>query len=452
MPIALDQQLRWPTDDRDMLVLLGDLQGNILKSHGRNHAAHLLLHFNDPASGRAFVRRLLPQLTSAHRQLIDADTFKRTHVSAGRFASLLLSATGYAALEIPPDRWPTEPAFLQGMQRRGAALADPPPITWELPYQQPLHALLIFADDSAELVRQHAREFKWAAREGGVGVPAIEFGRTLKNDDNQPIEHFGYVDGISVPVLIAGEQAAEMHWRPDVPLSHALAPDPGGTQTASFGSYMVFRKIEQNVRAFKAAEEQLASMLNLQGEAAERAGAMLIGRFEDGSPLALSDEPGVPFDAHNNFNYAEDPDGRYCPLHAHIRKVNPRGTSADERKRLLIRRGITYGRRYDDLASERDAQLRPSGGVGLLFMAYGSSIEAQFEYVQSRWANDAAYIKPDTGIDPIIGQQTMPAYRWPVQWGASTPPQPAPFTAGGFTTLKGGEYFFAPCLSMLASL
>jgi deferrochelatase/peroxidase EfeB len=210
--------------------------------------------------------------------------------------------------------------------------------------------------------------------------------------------------------------------------------------------------LEQNVRAFKEAEQRLAEALGLDGEAAERAGAMLIGRFEGGSPLALSDEDDVSFESLNNFNYAEDPEGRRCPLHAHIRKVNPRGPSADERARLLIRRGMTYGLRYDDPSGEADLAARPSGGVGLLFMAYGSGIESQFEYVQSRWANDPNYLKPNTGLDPVIGQRTLPEYRWPVQWDASAPLQAAPFAAGGLATLRGGEYFFAPCLSLLASL
>jgi hypothetical protein len=40
-------------------------------------------------------------------------------------------------------------------------------------------------------------------------------------------------------------------------------------------------------------------------------------------------------------------------------------------------------------------------------------------------------------------------YQWPTNWGSSTK-KPAAF--GDFVTMRGGEYFFAPSLSMLKSL
>ena len=53
----------------------------------------------------------------------------------------------------------------------------------------------------------------------------------------------------------------------------------------------------------------------------------------------------------NDFNYRSDKDGMQCPLHAHIRKVNPRGdrvlrkggTMQEERAKQIARRGMTYG-------------------------------------------------------------------------------------------------------------
>jgi len=452
MPLALDKLLRWPTDDLDEIAMLDDLQGNILKSHGRDHAVHMFLRFGDSASGRAFVRTIAGWVKSARQQLVDIDMFKRTRVSKGEFVAFFLSAAGYQALEVSEENIPPERAFRDGMQRRGALLADPPAILWDTPFQEPLHAMALIADDSATLVRRHTRRLVWTARQRGVEVAAIEFGHALKNDDGMAIEHFGYADGVSVPVMISRDSPVELKWNPEVPLAQALAPDPGAASEAGFGSYLVFRKIEQNVRAFKEAEQRLAQALGLQGEDAERAGALLVGRFEGGSPLALSDADDVALDLLNDFSYADDPEGRRCPFQAHIRKVNPRGASADERSRLLVRRGITYGRRYDNPNEDLEPAARPSGGVGLLFMSYGSGIESQFELVQARWANDPHYLRPNTGIDPLIGQQAAPDYRWPVRWGEDAPPLAAPLSIGGFATLKGGEYFFAPCISALKSL
>jgi Dyp-type peroxidase family len=452
MPIALDKLLRWPPDNPDEIAMLDDLQGNILKSHGRDHAVHMFLRFDDIARGRMFVRMIAGWVTSARQQLVEIDTFKLTRVSAGEFVAFFLSAAGYKALEVPEENIPSEPAFRDGMRRRGAMLADPPAIFWDTSFQEPIHAMALIADGSATLVRQHTRRLQWAAREHAVRVAAIEFGHALKNDYGLTIEHFGYADGLSVPVLISKDPPAELKWNPEVPLAQALVPDPGAASGAGFGSYLVFRKIEQNVRAFKEAEQRLAQALGLQGEEAERAGALLVGRFEGGSPLALSDADDVSLNLLNDFSYADDPEGRRCPFHAHIRKVNPRGASTDERSRLLVRRGITYGRRYDDPNRDLEPGARPSSGVGLLFMAYGSGIESQFEFVQARWANDPHYLRPHTGIDPLIGQQAAPDYQWPVCWGADAPFLAAPFSIGGFTSLKGGEYFFAPCISALKSL
>ena len=100
---------------------------------------------------------------------------------------------------------------------------------------------------------------------------------------------------------------------------------------------------------------------------------------------------------------------------------------------------------------------RPEGGVGLLFAAYQTNIESQFEFTQSRWANNPGFpahgAAPPPGLDPIIGQGANPAgsQQTPLHWGdPATGSLPADFF--GFVTLKGGEYFFAPAISTLRTL
>jgi deferrochelatase/peroxidase EfeB len=103
-----------------------------------------------------------------------------------------------------------------------------------------------------------------------------------------------------------------------------LKPDRAGREGQSFGSYLVFRKLEQDVEGFHSAIDQLAKQLNISRDFAL---AQTIGRFKDGTPLVLAGNP-LPhiLQPPNNFNYANDFHGLKCPLHAHIRKANPRGS------------------------------------------------------------------------------------------------------------------------------
>ena len=78
-----------------------------------------------------------------------------------------------------------------------------------------------------------------------------------------------------------------------MPLREVLVADPGAARPGeSFGSFLVYRKLEQNVRAFKKQEARIAGKLGLKGEDAERAGALLVGRFEDGTPVGSSRRTG----------------------------------------------------------------------------------------------------------------------------------------------------------------
>ncbi len=106
-------------------------------------------------------------------------------------------------------------------------------------------------DRSDERVQEVLRTMGGACR-----LVAEELGTTLTNAAGDGIEHFGYVDGRSQPLFIAEDLDHEREttdgtdrWDPLVPLQHVLVPDPGCTH--AFGSYLVYRKLEQDVRAFK---------------------------------------------------------------------------------------------------------------------------------------------------------------------------------------------------------
>ncbi len=235
----------------------------------------------------------------------------------------------------------------------------------------------------------------------------------------------------------------------------------------SCGSYFVFRKLEQNVKRFKEQEDQLAKLLRLPQADKERAGAMVVGRFEDGTPVVQEPTP-VAGKPSNDFDYGDDAAGLLCPFRGHIRKTNPRsrpeinGASSGppglkpERSRIMARRGITYGERKPRTAGADFPQDdRPEHGVGLLFMAYMADITEQFEFTQAAWAGNPNFQKPDTGIDGSIGQRPNRAGTGDTHWqdGANDADgrtgHTADFDFKTSITLQGGDYFFAPSIGFL---
>src|SRR5262245_45623460 len=122
----------------------------------------------------------------------------------------------------------------------------------------------------------------------------------MRNPRGQSIEHFGYVDGRSQPLFFATDVISErqasgvQRWDPSAPLSLALVADPyTESDEDCLGSYLVFRKLEQNVCGFREREAQLAQWLGLKGSAVQRAGALIMGRFRDGTPLTASPMAGL---------------------------------------------------------------------------------------------------------------------------------------------------------------
>jgi Dyp-type peroxidase family len=482
MPVNLNAPLRWKAANADELKMLKDLQGNILDGHGRRSTRHLFIRFGaDAGAARAFVRKLAPLVKSAQSQLIEAEAFRATGISGKPFVGLLISAAGYQALGVankapqPNDGG----AFSQGMLARAALLDDPPAAQLDAPYRSKLHAMILIGADpdgpnswdsaAAEQVETQILNLMGNAAQ----IVHREIGRAIfRNNGAGPdgkdkiegIEHFGYVDGRSQPLLLAeliererDETDGISVWDPSFPLKQVLVADPGSPRPATaFGSYFVFRKLAQNVRAFKKAEEKLGELGN--PDLGELAGAMLVGRFEDGTPVVLQKEEGADAPVPNNFDYAGDTDGLRCPIHAHIRKTNPRGDTvrefgvplADERSHIMARRGMTFGKRNRVL----DPTDAPTQGVGLMFMSFQSSLAAGFEFTQASWANNPGFLRGGTGRDPVIGQRgTKPSVPLQVRekWGSRAAATKA-VAFEGFVTHKGGDYFFAPAISTIAAL
>ncbi len=187
--------------------------------------------------------------------------------------------------------------FQAGMQAVGAAeLNDPAPATWEPGFvKSPIDAMLLLADDDEGFLLRQARNLIKEVS-AFAEVVQIERGAALRAADGEGIEHFGYVDGRSQPIFFSTDLPGEgttAVWDPLEPLEHVLVKDHTVSAADSFGSYFVFRKLEQNVQKFAVLEAALAQRLDLKGKDITRAGAMAVGRFKDGTPLVLSPTDGL---------------------------------------------------------------------------------------------------------------------------------------------------------------
>ncbi len=484
MPLSSDlSETRIVPDSPAVKPCLDDLQGNILKGHGRDHTISVFFHFQPGKQVKAkawlaaFTKRFVP---SATKQLADTARFKKEGLPGGTFLNVFLTNKCYEYLAIPDAKRPTDKKFKDGMIASNQDPASPfspavklplndsPTSEWEAGYDGLIHVMVLIADDNPYFVRAMKRAVIMSL-DGIATIMREQAGRVIRNADGNGIEHNGYADGVSQPLFLKDDidkEAARIghhNWNPEAPLNLALVRDKGGKTPDSCGSYFVFRKIEQNVQAFKAKEKQLATFLfgpNHTDEHGELAGAMVVGRHENGTPLMLQQnavaampKDHIPndytFDTPNN-----DGDAR-CPFHAHTRKNNPRSDAAgveENKTHRIIRRGIPF----EDVPRPRveggllDEDVEPTGKVGLLFMCFQANIFNQFEFIQRVWANNEDFPEAQTGIGPIVGSTPHPIPQsWPVDYNSTTKKQ---FLFNDVTKMKGGAYFFAPSLSFLKGL
>ncbi len=419
-------------------AILENLQGNILKAHGLDQSIHIFIRFRQaditPGAGPTAAeveaaRRSLGTLLGGALSGADGRPIRVTSASAQKrpengaigepFVSVALAKSGYKFLN-EAERMPGDPAFIGGMAARGPAWSDPPPGDWELGLRTEPHALVTLADTEGQF--GGSSQALWAHLINHVAVVGSEIGATryeVVNGLRQRVEHFGYVDGHSQPVLLksqADRLGSRLAWDPVFDPETVLVPCPHGGEQG-FGSYLVFRKLEQDVAAFKGAVDARAEAASAALTLPERvavAGAEIVGRFEDGTPLAVASSPsGRRPPPDNDFTYASPP-WRPVPADAHTLLMNPRDCT--ERANLFPRRGITYGAPAPSAYLGLAHAVHPAGGVGLLFMGYMRDIAGQFEELQKRTVGDAM------------------------------------FGGGGFVRLLGGGYFFAPSLSGLGKL
>jgi Dyp-type peroxidase family len=212
---------------------------------------------------------------------------------------------------------------------------------------------------------------------------------------------------------------------------------------------MVWRKLHQDVALWRRTIRAAASDYPY-GDARKLA-AKVVGRWQDGTPMETHPHgPDPAFDpaapGANDFRYRNDPDGRRCPLGAHVRRSNPRDALDDAGKLSLrhrmIRRGMPYGKVLPDGELEDDGAER-----GLVFVSFQASIFRQFEGVQTPWINDGDIFGLGTDKDFLLGD--------PSGGGKMTIQGQKPFFLApqeAFVVTRGGEYLFVPGISGLQAI
>ena len=155
---------------------LKNLQGNILRSHGRDRSVHIFLRFyHENEKKRKEAKKWIAKIareriTSAQKQLEEAKKYDNYKIPGDLFCCFFLSAKGYKALKIPEANLPSDPAFQAGMEKR--QLNDPPNQRhWDAGYRGDIHAMLLLADDDKQALRGKCGYVYWKYKRWLRSVP-----------------------------------------------------------------------------------------------------------------------------------------------------------------------------------------------------------------------------------------------------------------------------------------
>ena len=308
-----------------------DIQGFTLRGYNLPFARYLFLHFEDATAARMLIGQLLGMITTGQRW----DNGKPQNT-----LNIAFTQGGLAALDLPEATLLSFPVeFQQGMRARAAILGDTgrnDPANWETMWQDGrVHAWLgINGQSVAALDSCHAQITALLTATGAATVVGRQEAAAVQID-GQPTtkEHFGYTDGFGNPDYLGIERSTQpgqgklskdgKTWLPlatgELLLGYAdeagelpVAPVPH--ILAANGTFMAYRKLRQNVAAFRAYLDQQAPFY---AGGREKLAAKFIGRWRDGTPLELSPDRGdlsIVNDPQKNtdFIYTTDPDGTRC--------------------------------------------------------------------------------------------------------------------------------------------
>jgi Dyp-type peroxidase family len=484
-------EYEWPDDVQvDMPLELENIQGNIVAGFNKDHTSYLFFALPDePAQARAWLDHLVDQVATAQEVKQFNDLFRvirrrrrgREGVVEAAWMNLAFTHDGLLKLGVVGSelsQFPKE--FRDGMRSRSKEIGDvgdSHPDRWPNGLgTRTIHALMIVAADSVEDLDREILHFVRHAASHGVSLVFQQ--DAMARSDAPGHEHFGFKDGISQPGIrgltassypggsdgdssqrdvVGGGEFVLGYPREQPPDrdEDPLSPQPEWTNN---GSYLVFRRLRQDVKGF---QDFLIAEAAKQRTSVDLVAAKLVGRYRSGAALVGAgnavEDPGMKNrevlgkDVINAFVYSTDPQGTDVPRAAHIRKAYPRdqeavATELRERPRIL-RRGLPFGQSFRDghpPESPFGANPRFPNDRGLCFVCYQRSIRDQFERIQCTWMNRDAVPEKGDGVDPVASQAAPPRlFRYP--GGAVDPTS----LDTHWVTTTGGEYFFSPSIRAL---
>jgi deferrochelatase/peroxidase EfeB len=370
-------------------VDLGDVQGLVRYGHGHmTEARFFLLRIADPRAARAWLR------TAPVTPAVRAEPRPRTALHVA------FTHEGLEALGVPaPVIAGFSPEFVSGIagdESRSRRLGDvganaPSGWQWGGPGRVPHVLALVYAEPGLlEAWTRTVMHDPWNA--------AFHLLSTPPPAPLDGVEAFGFVDGISQPVL-DWDRARIIDGRDQIEYGNVAAlgefllgyPNeygqytarplidaaddprgelppaedaPGRRDVGGNGTYLVMRQLRQDVRGFW---QFLQRQANGDARARQALAEAMVGRAMSGEPLVAPAGrmiPGVdpqdPDDVrYNQFTFESDPHGIRCPLGAHVRRANPRNADLPGHPAGLVSRLVRtlgFGRmsiREDVLSSTR---------------------------------------------------------------------------------------------------
>jgi Dyp-type peroxidase family len=433
------------------MLELDDIQHFLIARPPALAARYEFLSFHNAEGARTWLAGILAKVGTAQ-------TVGSSHLDS-RWVTVAFTWNGLKALGVDDASLATFPEeFHQGMAARanilGATGANHPD-HWIGGMANPsLHAIVVlFARNVEERERCTREHQEYLSRCTGVEALSSLDLEALP-PFGYPHEHFGYHDRLSQPVIEgtlveptpgsgpAIEAGEFFLGYPDEEGGPAALPQPA--ILSRNGSYLAYVRLEEHVGAFR-------DFLRQHGETHEQQeliAAKLMGRWRSGAPLVLApdkDDPelGADLQHTNDFAYAEkDPYGYACPLGSHIRRMNPRDTATNMKRRKMIRRGGTYGPPLPEGAPEDGKERGIAAFIGC------ASLVRQFEFAMNVWANDPNFHELSNERDPFVGTQDgtydMTIPKRPIRKKITALP--------AFTTVRGGAYFFLPGIKALRYL
>jgi Dyp-type peroxidase family len=539
-PFPSSFQLAAPAQKKEdePVIEVDEIQGNILAGFNKDNQTLIFLEIKNAVEFKKWLEEVVPFIATTDEVLQFNRLFKmirarRCVESRSVLSTWLNIAFSFKGLEKLKDdaKEFQDKAFTEGMASRSPSLNDP--LKGEGLQKHWLiggkgnepDMVLIVASDSLEEMGLAVRRietwiFEGVEVGGGLSPSGLQIifkqkGATLP-DPLRGHEHFGFLDGVSQPgVRGVSDKSGELitpKQNPADPTQGKPGQDrlwpgefvfgyPGqdpkdadkrgklkaeGPAWTKNGSFLVFRRLRQDVGGFHDFLKREGDRLNL---GPELFGAKCVGRWASGAPIeraTKADNLRMSRDdcANNAFNFQEgtipkppaphsgqckddfpgalakpDTQGLICPFAGHIRKAYPRDdvsstpknhpdpNEADTETHRLLRRGIPFGDPFDPTVIPDD------GNRGLLFLAYQTSIVNQFEFVTKNWVNDPDFKDPGSGHDPILGQTNKNGSRErSFTLKLDNGQEQTVRLEKDFVIPTGGGYYFAPSISALKKL